>query len=287
MMPSGKARLAGVIGDPVSHSLSPRLHGFWLEALRIDGAYVPLHVSRENFAVALRGLRSAGFQGVNVTVPHKEAAFAIADNLDQAARATGAVNLLVFEGASIKGCNTDVEGLAQSLVAALGRDALRNRPAAVLGAGGAARAAILALARQGVSEVRVVARNPERANMLAKTLSKTLSGSVAIRCVAWADWRTAAPDLGLLLNATSAGMRGQPALDISLQPLHSTTAVCDIVYNPLETELLKAARARGLKTVDGLGMLMHQAAPSFEAFYGVKPEVTVALRTHLEGALVG
>ena len=282
---SGRAKLAGVIGDPVSHSLSPRLHTHWLGIYGVDGAYVPLHVPRHAFALALNGLRAACFAGVNVTVPHKEAAFAVAHRLDASALATGAVNLLVFDGDHIEGRNTDVAGLAESLAESLGAHGLRDRPVAVLGAGGAARAAVLALDELGASEIRVVARNTARAASLAGALGS--STAAKLKSLAWADWPAAAMDIALLLNATSAGMRGKPPLELSLDPLPSNAAVCDIVYNPLETELLAMARARGHMVVDGLGMLMHQAIPSFEAFYGVKPEITTTLRRHLEEVLHG
>jgi len=282
---SGSAKLAGVIGDPVSHSLSPRLHAHWLEMYGLDGAYVPLHVPRYAFARALDGLRAAGFAGVNVTVPHKEAAFAVAHRLDASARATGAVNLLVFDGAHIEGRNTDAAGLAESLAESLGAHALRGRPVAVLGAGGAARAAVLALDGLGASEIRVVARSAARADILVRAPGS--STTAKLKGVAWADWPAAAADIVLLLNATSAGMRGKSPLEVSLDPLPSNAVVCDIVYNPLETELLAKARIRGHMVVDGLGMLMHQAISSFEAFYGVKPQVTAALRRHLEEALHG
>jgi shikimate dehydrogenase len=280
---SGHAKLAGIVGDPVSHSLSPRLHAHWLEAHGIDGAYVPLKVARESFAATLRGLRMAGFVGLNVTVPHKEAAFALAEILDAAALAAGAVNLLVFRNGHIEGRNTDAAGLASSLVESLGADTLRDKTAVILGAGGAARAAIVALAALGTKEIRIVARNPARAKLLVDELQA--STKTALNAFDWREWPKAAADTALLVNTTSAGMRGQPSLTLSLDPLPRGAAVCDIVYNPLETPLLGEARARGHSTIDGLGMLMHQAVPAFEAFFGVTPVVTPALRKDLEKAL--
>jgi shikimate dehydrogenase len=281
MSMSGRAKIAGVMGWPVSHSLSPCLHGFWLREHGIDGAYVPLAVAPDSFATALDGLRAAGFAGVNVTVPHKEAAFALAHRVDDTARMAGAANLLVFCGGLIEARNTDVEGLAASLSENLGRESLRGEVVAVLGAGGAARAAILALDKLGARVVRVVARNPTRANALITHLR----GAVAalLDSVSWSDWPRAADGLALLVNATSGGLG--TALDLSLDPLPAGAAVCDIVYSPLETPLLRNARARGNRTVDGLGMLMHQAVPAFAAFYGVTPRVTPALRAELEKAL--
>lgn len=283
MKPSGRAKLAGVMGDPVAQSLSPRLHGHWLEAYGIDGCYVPLAVARENFALALRGLRLAGFKGVNVTVPHKEAAFAVADRLDPAAAAAKAVNLLLFHADHIEGRNTDAAGLAASLVDGLGAEFLRGKPAVVLGAGGAARAALVALDGLGAREIRLVARNPARALQLAGELAAACTAQ--LKPLAWSGWDEAAGDAALILNATSAGMRGKAPLDLTLAAAAKDAAVCDVVYNPLETALLAEARARGHRVVDGLGMLMHQAVPAFAAFFGKEPAVTAALRRDLEGAL--
>jgi shikimate dehydrogenase len=282
---SGKAKLAGVIGDPILHSLSPLLHTHWLEAHRIDGAYVPLKVARESFAFALRGLRLAGFAGVNVTVPHKEAAFALAHQVDDAARAAGAVNLLVFRDGRIEGRNTDSAGLSETLTEHLGANALQGKIATLIGSGGAARAAIIALDTLGAKEIRIVARNRTRGDGLAREMKPVVNGQ--LQSFAFEDWGKAASDVTLLVNTTSAGMRGNAPLTLSLDSLPRTAAVCDIVYSPLETPLLKEARARGHATVDGLGMLMHQAVPAFEAFYGVRPQVTPALRRLLEGALHG
>lgn len=277
-------RIAGVMGWPARQSLSPRLHGFWLREHAIDGAFVALPTRPEDFSTALRGLRLCGFRGVNVTVPHKEAAFAVAEWLDPVAVAAGAVNLLVF-GANgrLEGFNTDAGGLSASLAEALGRDALRGRTAALLGAGGAARAAILALADMGAAEIRILNRDRGRAETLAGALAPRVKAKLS--AMALDAWPKAAGGVALAVNATSAGMKGTPALDLSLDALPKEAVVCDVVYNPLETDLLRRARARGLRTVDGLGMLMHQAVPSFAAFYGVVPKVTPALRLELEKAL--
>ncbi|HVT24522.1 MAG TPA: shikimate dehydrogenase [Rhizomicrobium sp.] len=282
MTVSGKALCAGVAGWPVSHSLSPRLHNHWLRAHGVDGAYVPLAIAREHLAEALKGLRLAGFKGVNLTIPHKEAAFALAHELDAAAQAAGAVNLLIFkDDGTLEGRNTDAEGLAESLrVAGV---ALSGKPATLLGAGGAARAAILALDASGAGEIRILNRHPDRAAVLANALAPFVKAK--LKPAAMSDWPATARDAGLLVNATSAGMKDQPALDLPLDPLPTSAAVCDLIYNPLETALLKNAKARGHKTVDGLGMLMYQAAPSFAAFYGVTPKVTPELRGELERAL--
>ena len=282
---SGKARIAGVIGDPVSHSLSPLLHTHWLDAYKIDGAYVPLRIARESFSFALHGLRLSGFAGVNVTVPHKEAAFAIAHQVDDAARAAGAVNLLIFHDGRIEGRNTDSMGLSASLGEQLGANAVQGKTATIIGAGGAARAAIIALDSMSVSAIRIVSRNAPRGRDLAREMAAVVKAQ--LESFAFEDWSKAASGIVLLVNTTSAGMRGNPPLLLSLDPLPRGAAVCDIVYNPLETPLLKDARARGHVTVDGLGMLMHQAVPAFEAFYGINPQVSPALRRLLEGALHG
>lgn len=264
-------KLACVLGWPVAQSLSPRLHGFWLKEHGIDGAYVKLPVRREDFASVVRSLRRSGFKGASITVPHKEAAFAIAHTLDAAAREAGAVNQLVFhEDGTVEGLNTDATGLAVSLREA-GID-VAGKPAVLLGAGGAARAALLALRSLGVGEIRLLNRTPGRA--LGPHTASALEG-----------WKAAARDAALVVHTTAAGMKDTPALEVDLDVLPADAAVCDIVYNPLETALLKQARARGLKTVDGLGMLMHQAVPAFKAFYGVEPRVTPALRAALEEAL--
>ena len=280
------SKLAAVTGWPVQHSLSPRLHGCWLREYDIDGAYVPLPVVPEDFSRVIDVLPRMGFAGVNVTIPHKQAAFALAHRVDEAAARTAAVNLLLF-GADgrVEGRNTDVAGLCASVREELDIDVIKDRKAVVLGAGGAARAAALALAELGAREVRILNRNVSRAT----TLAAELEPHVAANLVAsgWNDWPQAAQDSALLVNATSGGMTGAAPLDIPLDPLPQTAAVCDLVYNPLETELLKQARAGGHRSMNGLGMLMHQAVPAFEAFFGVTPRVTAALRHELEQALAG
>jgi shikimate dehydrogenase len=283
MSMSGRAKVAGVMGWSVAHSLSPQLYGFWLREHGIDGAYIPLAVARESFATAIRGLRTAGLAGVSVTNPHKEAALALADTLDEAAKSAGAANLLLFCEGRVDARNTDIAGLKASLVESLGAGALKGKAAVVLGAGGAARGAVLALSDMGALEIRVVARNTARAEALIANLRP--SSNARLEPMSWPDWPRAAKGIALLVNATSAGLAGAAALDLSLDPLPNSAAICDIVYNPLETQLLKDARARGHRTVDGLGMLMHQAVPAFAAFYGVTPRVTSALRSELEKAL--
>jgi len=278
---TGAARLAGIIGWPVAQSLSPRLHGYWLDELAIDGAYVPLAVRPEDFSTVVVGIQKAGFAGVNVTVPHKEAAFALCHDCDSAARAAGAANLLIFHGdGRIEGRNTDAPGLAASLRAELGADAVSGKPAVILGAGGAARAAVVALQEMGAGAIRIVNRSRGRADRLAQELAPK---SIAV--FDSKDWPRAAAGVALVVQATSAGMKGAPSLEISLEPLPKSAAICDIVYNPLETTLLARAKKAGFKTVDGLSMLMHQAVPAFAAFYGQEPKVTPGLRKALQEAL--
>ncbi len=279
---TGKGRIAGIIGWPVAHSLSPVLHGHWLQEHGIDGAMVPLAAIAEDFSAVIDGVRRAGFRGVNVTVPHKEAAFAMAHRLDDAAKLAGAANLLVFhDGGIVEARNTDSVGLAESLRESIGP--LNGASVVLLGAGGAARGAILALQMAGAGQIHLLNRDANRARALASSLDGQVK--VAITPGGLDDWNKAAAGAVLAVNSTSAGMGANPPLDIDLGALPKSAAVCDIVYNPLQTRLLKDASARGHKTIDGLGMLMHQAAPSFEAFFGVKPQVTPALRAALEMVL--
>ena len=278
-MISGKAKIAGVVGWPIGHSLSPVLQGYWLDELALDGALVPLAARVEDFSRVIDGARRAGFRGVNVTVPHKEAAFALAHRNDVLAVAAGAANLLVFTDTGIEGRNTDAIGLAESLREHIGE--LNGKGAVLLGAGGAARGAVLALEALGAGTIHLLNRDVHR----AKTLAASFSKNAKLMPGALTDWNAVAGDAALVVNSTSAGMGSNPPLAIDLGVLRKEAAVCDIVYSPLETALLKDAAARGHVTIDGLGMLMHQAVPSFEAFFGVKPKVTKGLRAALVKAL--
>jgi len=271
-------KLAGVIGWPARHSLSPVLHGHWLRQYGIKGSVVPLRVKPEDFGRVVDALPRMGFRGVSVTTPHKEAAFALSATLDDDARATGAVNMLVFDGGTIHGFNTDVRGFEASIVESFGVEAIRAGPALVLGAGGAAKAVAFALARGGASEIRVLNRTRARA--------ETLAAVAPVKVFEWTDPK-AMTGVHLLVNATSLGMQGMPSLDLKLGALPQDALVADIVYAPLETPLLRAAKAHGNRTLDGLGMLMHQAVPAFAAWFGVTPSVTSALRAELEAALHG
>jgi shikimate dehydrogenase len=278
---SEATKLAGILGWPVQQSLSPVLHGFWLKEHGLRGAYVPLPVRPEDFAEVVAALPRMGFAGVNVTIPHKESAFALAAELDDDARDTGAANVLVFEGARVRGMNTDVHGFQANIEEALGSGAAARGPALVLGAGGAARAVLLALARAGAPEIRLVNRTRARAEALAAEFR----GKAPVTVMDWGDWRRGLAGAALLVNTTSLGMTGKPPLDLPLDGLPPAAVVVDIVYNPLDTDLLRRARAAGHPTVDGLGMLMHQAVPAFAAWFGVTPRVTPALRAVLKEAL--
>jgi shikimate dehydrogenase len=277
---TGEARLAGVMGWPVKHSKSPRLHGFWLNHYGIDGTYLPLAVDPAKLNEALRALPVLGFRGVNLTIPHKELAMGILDHIDPLAKRVGAANTIVVQpDGSLLGKNTDVYGFAQNLLAGGFISSPSGFTATVLGAGGAARAVVVALQDMGAVDIRIVNRDQERAKKLCADLSRDNDFSV----FTWEQSAAALEGAGLLINATSLGMVGQPALPLDLSPLPVGAMVTDIVYTPLETGLLKAAKARGLKTVDGLGMLLYQAVPGFAAWFGQTPEVTPALRDHLLG----
>lgn len=282
---------AGVIGWPVEHSLSPLLHGHWLDAYGIDGRYEKIAAAPEAFAATIRDLRQRGFRGVNVTVPHKEAAFALGETVNQAARSTGAANLLVFKpDGGIGVDNTDATGLFDSLQQELGPLALDGKNIVLLGAGGAARGAAFGLQAFGhAARITILNRHKARADQLVAHMRAHLPDA-NFTTGTLEDWPAAAADARLAVNTTSAGMKGNPPLDLDLGALNKSAAVCDIVYSPLETPLLKDAKARGHQTIDGLGMLMHQAAPSFQAFFfaemqGRMPEVTPRLRQTLVKAL--
>jgi len=273
MILSGQARLAGVIGWPVAHSRSPRLHGYWLERYGIDGAYLPLAVRPEGLADALRGLVAASFRGVNLTIPHKESAIGLCDEVDGFGRRIGAVNTLVFAEGRVLGSNSDAFGFIENLRQGAPDWQATAGPALILGAGGAARAAVFALIDAGAPEVRICNRTDARAERVAADFAAPAVAQ------AWSSRAAALRDVALLVNTTSMGMQGQPELDLDLRALPQDALVNDIVYTPLETGLLRRARARGNATVDGLGMLLHQARPGFQAWYGVAPEVTEELRT--------
>ena len=273
---TGTTKLAGVMGWPVAHSRSPALHGFWLAEHRIDGAYLPLPVKPENLRRSLEALAMMGFAGCNLTIPHKEDALNIVDEIDETARRAGAINTVVVDKNNrLVGSNSDMFGFLEALRAAVPGWSGRTGPAVVLGAGGAARGVVAALIDDGATEIRLVNRTPARAQNLARELGGTIYG------VPWEERAAALAGAALLVNATSLGMEGQPALELPLDKLAPDAVVNDIVYVPLETPLVAAARARGNRAVDGLDMLLHQARPGFAAWFGVEPKVTPALRQAL------
>ncbi len=272
--------LAGVIGWPIAHSLSPRLHGAWIQHYEIKGAYVPLAVTPDHLKDALRALPKLGFRGVNITIPHKTTALDVMDHVDPLALRVGAVNTVVIrEDGSLEGRNTDVFGFCENVCSA-GVVAPLRGPAVVLGAGGAARAVVAGLQQLGATAIRLVNRSREKAERLREDL-----GSEEITCMDLDDLRVAMDGAVMLVNATPLGMKGHPPLEMDLSALPSSAWVVESVYNPLETGLLRQARARGNPTVDGLGMLIHQARPGFEAWFGLLPEVVPGLRRLLESAL--
>jgi shikimate dehydrogenase len=282
---TGKTRLAGIMGWPISHSRSPALHNFWLDEHGIDGVYVPLPVRPENLAQALRALPALGFRGCNLTLPHKQAALSIVDRVDWLARRIGAMNTVVVAAdGSLEGSNTDVYGFRESL----GHAAPDWDPAAgasvVLGAGGAARAIVAALIEAGVAEIRLVNRTLAHARDIAEALSEPATRVSVYR---WEERDGVLAGAGLLVNTTSLGMAGEPNLAIDLAALPLDAIVVDIVYVPLETGILAAARARGNRTVDGLGMLLHQGRPGFEAWFGIPVQATRELRAAVLTTLGG
>jgi shikimate dehydrogenase len=273
-MSSQKTIKAGVMGWPIGHSLSPRLHSFWLQNYGIAGSYEAFGVKPEDLPSALHGLEAGGLGGVNLTIPHKVAACAVLDTLDPIARRIGAVNLVIVgERGQLLGCNTDAYGFEQNLLAAGYKPS--GGAAFVLGAGGACRAVLVALENMGFTEIRLANRTKEHAELLAQKLSTSQN---RISAVTWNQAPQALSDVDLLVNATSLGMTGQPALAFSFEMLPRSASVVDIVYSPVETDLLQRAKQRGHKTIDGLGMLLHQARPSFKAFFGRDPQVTKELR---------
>ncbi|HYZ45527.1 MAG TPA: shikimate dehydrogenase [Xanthobacteraceae bacterium] len=269
--------LAGVMGDPVMHSRSPKLHNYWLAKYGLTGTYVPLAITAEHLRAALRALPALGFAGCNLTIPHKEAALDIVDKLDPLARRIGAVNcVVVAPDGSLEGCNHDGFGYIESVREAQPKWRADAGPIVVIGAGGGARAVLVGLVDQGAREIRLVNRTPAR----GKALAQDLGGPIG--ALRWEEREAALEGAAMLINATNQGMLGEPPLDIALDRLPVSALVSDIVYIPRETALLAAARKRGNPTVNGLGMLLHQARPAFHAWFGIMPDVTPELRAMIE-----
>ena len=260
------------MGWPVDHSRSPALHGFWLKTYGIDGTYERLPVSPADLGTSLRALAAQDYAGVNLTVPHKEAAMAFVDELSPIAQRIGAINTIFVSNGRLHATNTDGYGFITNLQTGAPKFDPKAGPAVILGAGGAARAVCVALQDAGVPEICVVNRTTDRAEALARDLGDRMTAAP------WTARTACLKTANLLVNTTTLGMKGQAPLDIDLQNLPPTATVNDIVYVPLETPLLAAARARGPVVVDGLGMLLYQAQPGFEGWFGTRPEVTPALR---------
>jgi shikimate dehydrogenase len=263
---------ACVMGHPVAHSRSPLLHGYWLKTLGIAGAYDRADVTEADFPGFLRDLQARGYAGGNITIPHKETAFRLVDERDDAAQAIGAVNTVWYEDGRLVGGNSDAYGFIAHLDASVPRWQESVRRAIVLGAGGAARAVIHALLGRG-AEIVLVNRTLRRAEDLAADFGQRVSAS------SFDGLPQHLGEADLLVNTTSLGMAGKPPLDIDLTPMKPAGVVYDIVYVPLETEFLRDAKRLGLRTVDGLGMLLHQAVPGFARWFGVTPSVTPELRS--------
>jgi shikimate dehydrogenase len=259
------------------HSRSPVLHNYFFRHYGLTGTYVPLAIKPDDLGDALRGLRPLAFSGCNLTIPHKERALAVVDEVDPVARHIGAISCVVVRpDGSLWGTNNDAYGFVHNVLQQRPGWRADAGPAVVIGAGGGARAVVYSLADRGAREIRVVNRTLPRAQALAKEFGSPVTA------IGWDERQLALGGAAMLVNTTSQGMVGQPPLDLDLDALPTTALVCDIVYVPLETPLLAAARRRGNPTVDGLGMLLHQARPAWKAWFGLEPEVTPELRALVE-----
>lgn len=262
---------ACVIGWPIAHSRSPRIHGYWLRTLGLDGTYSKVAVEPPEVAAFLRDLAQQGYAGCNVTVPHKEAAYALAEVKHPSAVAVGAANTLWLQDGKLHAANTDTYGFMTYLAAKAPRWQREGSPVAVLGAGGAARAIIYGFLESGVREIRVFNRSRARADDVSRHFGSN------VHAHDWSERNDLVSDVAVLVNTTSVGMKNEGSLGIDMTRLRSGCVVADIVYVPLKTQLLREAEAAGLTTVDGLGMLLHQAVPGFERWFGRRPAVTAEL----------
>lgn len=275
---SHKIPLAGVIGSPIAHSKSPRLHGHWLRRYGLRGYYIPMDVLPENLEAAIETLPKLGFVGVNVTIPHKEHVLTLADVVSDRAALIGAANTLVFRAdGKVQADNTDGYGFMENLKQGAPDWVPSSGPAAVIGAGGAARAVITALLDAGVPEIRLSNRTKTRAEALRQEFG------TRVTVVDWVHAGNMLEGAATIVNTSSLGMQGNPDLRIPLDGIGKNAVVTDLVYTPLETKLLSYAKSIGCRTVDGLGMLLHQAAPGFERWFGMKPEVDEDLRRAVLG----
>jgi len=275
--------LAGVMGWPVMHSRSPMLHNYWMQQYGLAGTYLPLAIAPDGLAAALRSLHPLGFAGCNLTIPHKQTAMAIVDEVDTVAKRIGAISCVhVRADGSLAGTNNDCFGFIHSLKQEQPAWRADAGPAVVLGAGGGARAVCYALMQEGAKEIRIVNRSLERAQTLAGEFAVA---GVSLQALPWERRHDALAGAAMVVNTTSQGMAGQGALDIKLDALPNTALAADIIYVPLETPLLAAARQRGNPTWNGLGMLLHQARPAWKLWFGLEPQVTVELRELIERSL--
>lgn len=265
--------LAGVIGSPIAHSRSPALHGYWLKRYGIKGHYIPMDIGQADLKEALQFLPRVGFVGLNVTIPHKETVLALADIVTDRAALIGAANTLIFrKDGKVFADNTDGSGFIANLRQEAPHWAPSAGPAVVLGAGGAARAVVAALIEVGVPEIRIANRTRARAEALRSDFGAKLVVEE------WVQIGNFLEDAATVVNTTALGMAGKPDLVVPLDNLSSSALVTDLVYTPLQTTFLQQAAMRGCTTVDGLGMLLHQAAPGFERWFGVRPEVDAETR---------
>lgn len=272
-MSENRIPLAGVIGSPVAHSRSPQLHQYWLKTYGIRGHYIPMDVAHDDLKTVIETLPKMGFVGVNITVPHKEAIMGIADQITDRATLIGAANTLIFRrDGKVLADNTDGYGFIENLRQGAPDWDPKAGPAVVLGAGGAARAVLASLAEAGVSEILLANRTRVRAEKLKDDFGKR------VRVADWVQAGNLLEDAALVINTTSLGMVGKPELRVPLDGLQSDAVVTDLVYAPLKTHLLRVAEASGCRVVDGLGMLLHQAVPGFERWFGHRPEVTEEAR---------
>lgn len=267
---TGAGKVAAVIGWPIAQSKSPQIHQYWIDRHQLDGVVVPFAVRPDDIGQALEAFVELGIVGASVTLPHKQTCIPLLHEVSPLVKTVGACNMIRIEGDCLIGDNTDVFGFVENLKQGLPKTEWPEQ-AMVLGAGGAARAIIAGLADLGVTQIFVANRTVERAATLASQMAAPLG--VVINPIPWTEISNLLGSVGILVNTTSLGMVGQPALDIDLENLKADCIVNDIVYNPLETDLLKGASAKGCPTVDGLGMLLHQARPAFKAWFGVDPIV--------------
>ena len=275
--------LAGVMGWPVMHSRSPMLHNYWMKQYGLAGTYLPLAIAPESLGAALRSLHPLGFAGCNLTIPHKQTAMAIVDEVDTVAKRIGAISCVhVRADGSLAGTNNDCFGFIQSLKQEQPAWRADAGPVVVLGAGGGARAVCYALMQDGAKEIRIVNRSLERAQTLADEFAVA---AVSLTALPWDQRHDSLDGAAMVVNTTSQGMAGQGALDIKLDALPRTALAADIIYVPLETPFLAAARQRGNPTWNGLGMLLHQARPAWKLWFGLEPAVTVQLREMIERSL--